>query len=201
MEIKKDILWRVYICFIGIIVLAVMIMGKATIIQRLQGDYWRSMGDSMHQKIVELKAERGTIFSEDGQMLSTSIPQFDIYMDFKADGLRDKGGKIYQQYIDSFAMRMAGYFGDKTAAAYKAEFDEAYAKGSRYYCLKKKISFADYKALRDFPLIRLGKNKSGIIVEENSKRIAPFGLLANRTIGLSREYINSDGKVKNERGT
>ncbi len=196
MEIKKDILWRVYICFIGIIVLAVMIMGKATIIQRLQGDYWRSMGDSMHQKIVELKAERGTIFSEDGQMLSTSIPQFDIYMDFKADGLRDKGGKIYKQYIDSFAMRMAGYFGDKTAAAYKAEFDEAYAKGSRYYCLKKKISFADYKALRDFPLIRLGKNKSGIIVEENSKRIAPFGLLANRTIGLSREYINSDGKVK-----
>lgn len=196
MEIKKDILWRVYLCFIGILVLSVMILGKATIIQRLQGDHWRSMGDSMHQKIVELKAERGTIFSEDGQMLSTSLPQFDIYMDFKADGLIDKNGKIYKQYIDSFAIAMSKYYGDKSAKEYRKEFDEAYAKGSRYYSLKKKISFEDYKALREFPLIRLGKNKSGIIVEETSKRIAPFGLLANRTIGLSREYVNSEGKVK-----
>jgi len=196
LEIKKDILWRVYLCFIGIVVLAVLVMGKATIIQRVQGEHWRSMSDSMHQKIVELKAERGTIFSEDGQMLSTSLPQFDIYMDFMADGLREKDGKIYKQYIDSFALRMADYYGDKSAKEYRKEFDNAYKKGSRYYSLKKKISFEDYKALREFPLIKLGKNKSGIIVEETSKRIAPFGLLANRTIGLSREYVNSDGKMK-----
>ena len=185
-----------YLCFIGIVVLAVLVMGKATIIQRVQGEHWRSMSDSMHQKIVELKAERGTIFSEDGQMLSTSLPQFDIYMDFMADGLREKDGKIYRQYIDSFALRMADYYGDKSAKEYRKEFDNAYKKGSRYYSLKKKISFEDYKALREFPLIKLGKNKSGIIVEETSKRIAPFGLLANRTIGLSREYVNSDGKMK-----
>ncbi|MFT4093595.1 MAG: penicillin-binding protein [Niabella sp.] len=196
MEIKKDILWRVYLCFIGIAVLSLFILGKAVIIQRVQGDHWRSMGDSMHQKIVEIDADRGTIFSEDGQMLSTSIPQFDIYMDFMADGLREKDGKVYKQYIDSFAMRMADYFKDKSEKQYKAEFAAAYKKGNRYYALKKKISFEDYKALRDFPLIKLGKNKSGIIVEQSSKRIAPFGLLANRTIGLSREYINSDGKVK-----
>lgn len=196
MEIKKDILWRVYLCFIGVIVLSVMILGKAVVIQRLQGEHWRSMGDSMHQKIVEINADRGTIFSEDGQMLSTSLPQFDIYMDFKADGLRAKDGKIYKQYIDSFSMRMAEYFGDKSAKEYRKDFDEAYKKGNRYYSLKKKISFEEYKALREFPLIKLGKNKSGIIVEQTSKRIAPFGLLANRTIGLSREYVNSDGKVK-----
>ncbi|GAB3009178.1 penicillin-binding protein [Niabella terrae] len=196
MEIKKDILWRVYLCFIGVVVLSVCILAKAVVIQRVQGEHWRSMGDSMHQKIVEINADRGTIFSEDGQMLSTSIPQFDIYMDFKADGLRDKGGKIYHEYIDSFAHRMAEYFEDKTAREYRKEFDEAYKKGSRYYSLKKKISFDDYKALREFPLVRLGKNKSGIIVEQSSKRVAPFGLLANRTIGLSREYINSEGKVK-----
>ncbi|MGJ7033935.1 penicillin-binding protein [Niabella hirudinis] len=196
MEIKKDILWRVYLCFIGIVLLCVLVLGRATVIQQVQGDHWRSMGDSMHQKIVEINADRGTIFSEDGQMLSTSLPQFDIYMDFMAEGLRQKNGKVYKEYIDSFATAMAGYFKDKTAKQYRKEFDEAYKKGSRYYALKKKISFEDYKALRDFPLIRLGKNKSGIVVEESSRRIAPFGLLANRTIGLSREYVNSNGKVK-----
>jgi len=196
MEIKKDILWRVYLCFIGIVILSVFIVGKAIVIQEFQGDHWISMGDSMHQRIVEINADRGTIFSEDGQMLSTSLPQFDIYIDFKADGLVAKNGKVYHKYIDSFANKMSEYFGDKSAKAYRADFDKAFKKGNRYYSLKKKLPFEDYKALRDFPLLKLGKNKSGIIVEQYSKRIAPFGLLANRTIGLSREYISSEGKVK-----
>jgi cell division protein FtsI (penicillin-binding protein 3) len=46
-------------------------------------------------------------------------------------------------------------------------------------------------------LIREGRNKSGFIAEVKSKRLNPFGLLANRTIGLSREFIDSDGKIKN----
>ena len=46
-----------------------------------------------------LDAERGTIYSEDGQMLSTSIPTFDIYMDMEADGLREKNGKTIQRKI------------------------------------------------------------------------------------------------------
>ena len=35
-------------------------------------------------------------------------------------------------------------------------------------------------------------------MEESSKRLSPFGLLANRTIGLSREHIASNGKVKKQ---
>ena len=47
-------------------------------------------------------------------------------------------------------------------------------------------------------MVRLGRNKSGVIVEVNSKRLSPFGLLANRTIGLSREHIASNGKIKKQ---
>ncbi len=154
------------------------------------------MSDSMHQKIVELDADRGTIYSEDGQMLSTSLPQFDIYMDMQADGLREKNGRIFQENIDSFSRAMAGYFGDKSAAQYKTELQVAFRQKKRYFPLRKKMSFEEYKAFRQFPLVKLGRNKSGVIVEENSKRLAPFGLLANRTIGLSREHVASDGKVK-----
>ena len=46
--------------------LSVLILGKAFYIQRFQGNYWKSMSDSMHQRIVELDADRGTIYSEDG---------------------------------------------------------------------------------------------------------------------------------------
>lgn len=196
MEVRRDILWRVYCCFIGMALLCVFILGKAFYLQGVQGNYWRQMSDSMHQKIVELDADRGTIYSEDGQMLSTSLPQFDIYMDMQADGLREKNGRIFKENIDSFSRAMAGYFGDKSAAQYKTELQVAFRQKKRYYSLRKKMSFEEYKAFRQFPLVKLGRNKSGVIVEENSKRLAPFGLLANRTVGLSREHVASDGKVK-----
>ena len=196
LEVKRDILWRVYLSFLGIVLLSLFVLAKAIYIQKFQGSYWRSMSDSLHQRIEPLEAERGTIYSEDGQMLSTSIPTFTIYIDFAADGLREKNGKQFKENIDSFSIAMANYFGDRSAEQYKKELTAAYNKKNRYYLLRKKLSFHDYKNFREFPLVKLGRNKSGVIVEVNSKRLMPFQLLANRTIGLSREYIVSNGKMK-----
>ena len=154
------------------------------------------MSDSLHQRIEPLDAERGTIYSEDGQMLSTSIPTFDIYMDTEADGLREKNGKRFKENIDSFSISLASYFKDKSVKEYKHDLELAYKKKNRYYPLKKKLSFEDYKVFREFPLARLGRNRSGVIVEVNSKRLTPFQLLANRTVGLSRDYVASNGKIK-----
>lgn len=193
MEVKKDILWRVYLSFIGVVVFSLFVVGRAFYIQNAEGEHWRSLSDSLHQKFVELEAERGTIYSEDGQMLSTSIPYYNIYIDFKADGLRDKKGKVFHQHVDSFAWHLAHLFNDKSAAAYKRDLKEGFRKGSRYWLLHKNVSFEQYKQFRDFPLVRLGRNRSGVIVEEKSKRLNPFGLLARRTIGLSREHAQNVG--------
>lgn len=198
MEVKRDILWRVYLSFIGITILSLLVLGRAFYIQKFQGSHWRSMSDSLHQRFITTDAERGTIYSEDGQMLSTSIPTFDIYIDFDAEGLRDKNGKRFRENLDSFSFALSDRFRDKTASQYKKELLKAYNEKQRYYTLRKKLSFDEYKLFRDFPLARLGRNKSGIIVEVNSKRLSPFGLLANRTIGLSREHIASNGKLKKQ---
>ena len=198
MEVKRDILWRVYLSFLGIILLSAMVLGRAFYIQHFQGNHWRSMSDSLHQRIEEIDADRGTIFSEDGQMLSTSLPTFDIYMDFMADGLREKNGKRFRENVDSFTIALSKYFGDKPASSYKNEIMQAYRRKDRYFPLKKKLAFEDYKAFRDFPLARLGRNRSGVIVDVNSRRLMPFGNLANRTIGLSREYVATNGKVKKQ---
>jgi cell division protein FtsI (penicillin-binding protein 3) len=192
-EVKRDILWRVYLSFIGIVLLGFVVLGRAFYIQQIQGHYWRSMSDSMHQKFVELDAERGTIYSEDGQMLSTSVPYFDVYMDFGADGLREKNGKRFKENIDSFSVALANYFNDKTSSEYKQELKQAYNENNRYYLLKKDLSFQQYKEFRDFPLVRLGRNKSGVIVDTKTKRYNPFGLLARRTIGLARENAQNVG--------
>ena len=176
-----------YLSFIGVAALSCLVLGRAFYIQRFQGSYWRSMSDSMHQRFVEIDAERGTIYSEDGQMLSTSLPQFNIYLDFMADGLRDKGGKVFKENIDSFSVAVAGLLADKSAAEYKKEFKDAYRKKERYHLLKKKLSFEEFKIFREFPLVRLGKNKSGVITEVKTFRKNPYAMMAKRTIGLYRE--------------
>jgi cell division protein FtsI (penicillin-binding protein 3) len=186
MDIKKDIQWRVHLCFLIMIVLGGVVLGRAIYIQKFQGDYWRSMSNKQHLKYMDINAERGSIFSEDGNMLSTSIPVFDIHVDFGADGIREKGGKRFYKNLDSLSRCLAGLFKDANAASYKKELLAQYKKKTRYYLLKRKISFDDYRELREFPLVRLGRNKSGFIVDVRDNRVNPYVLLANRTIGLSR---------------
>lgn len=193
MEIKRDILWRVYLCFLLVVLVCIVIVGKAFYIQQVQGQYWESMSDSLHQKIQEIAADRGTIYSDNGQMLSTSIPQFDIYIDFEADGLREKNGKRFTENVDSLSYGLAELFKDRTASVYKQLLKEGYRKGNRYFALKKGISYREYQKLQELPLVREGRNKSGFIADTKNIRLNPYQLLAYRTIGMNRENSQKVG--------
>ncbi|MEP6948402.1 MAG: penicillin-binding protein [Ginsengibacter sp.] len=186
MDIKKDISWRIYLCFLGIIVLGMIVLGRAIYIQRVQGAYWKSISNTQQLKYMDVNAERGSIYSEDGNMLSTSIPVFDVYVDFDADGLREKDGKRFYDNLDSLSIALSGLFKDASAASYRRLLVTSYKNHERYYALKKKISFEEYQSLRNFPLVKQGRNKSGFIVDVRDNRVNPYVLLANRTIGLSR---------------
>jgi len=170
-----------------VVLVCVAIFGKAIYIQQVQGSHWRSMSDSLHQKLDEIEAERGTIYSEDGQMLSTSIPQFDIYIDFRVDALHEKNGKLFRENIDSLSEGLAGLFKDHSAGEYKSMLQQAYDDEDGYYSLRKKINFREYESLRKLPLFRLGRYKSGMIAQEKTIRLNPYQMLAFRTIGLARD--------------
>ena len=187
MDVKRDILWRVYLSYIAVVIVGFVIIGKAFYIQQVEGKHWRNMSDSLHQKIEETEAERGTIYSEDGQMLSTSVPQFDIYIDFGAEGLQEKNGKRFKDNLDSLSYNLSGLFKDQTEGEYKKILVEGFKNKDRYYFLRKNISYREYQQLKTFPLVRLGKNKSGFIAVDKSKRLNPYNMLAFRTIGLARD--------------
>ena len=193
MEVKRDILWRVYMAYIVMAVVCVVIFGKAFYIQQVQGSMWRGMSDSLHLKMQSIEADRGTIYSADGEMLSTSVPQFDIYVDFGADGLRQKNGELFYKNVDSLSYCLADLFQDRTQSAYKKILSSGYKKKDRYYLLKRKVSFQDYYKLRQFPLVRLGKNTSGFIAETRNIRLNPYQLLGYRTIGLERQNAQKIG--------
>lgn len=187
MDIKKDILIRTYLVFLLIIGLGIAIASKAIYIQQAQGAYWCSMADSTHTRMEQLEAERGSIYAEDASILSTSVPEFDIYVDFGADGLVEKDGKLFRENIDSLSYCLAKLFKDKPAGDYKKELEKNYKKEDRYHLLKRKISFQEWEQMKGFPLVRLGKNKSGFMADVRMKRLNPFRMFANRTIGIARD--------------
>lgn len=197
MEVKKDILWRVYLSFLGIVAFGLMVLARTLYIQQVEGEHWKQVAQQQQQKIEDIEAERGSIFSEDGSMLSTSIPFFDIYIDFGAEGLREKNGRLFKKNVDSLSICLSKLFGSKRPEEYRRILNEGYRKSNRYFLLRKNISFQQYQQLRRFPLVREGKNKSGFIAEVRNKRQNPFGLMANRTIGLYREYRGTKGKLQN----
>jgi cell division protein FtsI (penicillin-binding protein 3) len=175
------------LCYLLVVVACLAIFTKAVIIQQVQGTHWRSMSDSLHQKLDEIEAERGTIYSEDGEMLSTSIPQFDIYIDFRVESLRQKNGLLFRNGVDSLSECLANLFKDQSAGDYKALLQQGYANEDGYFLLKKKISFREYEQLRSFPIFKLGRYKSGMIANEKTIRLNPYQMLAFRTIGLARD--------------
>jgi cell division protein FtsI (penicillin-binding protein 3) len=187
MDIRKDILWRVYLCFLGMIILGLFVIGKIFYIQQAQGKQWKQIGDSSRLVYFPVNATRGSIYSEDGNLLSTSIPVFDVYVDYKADGLVENNGKLFWSKVDSLSNSLSQLFQDNTPAEYKSRMVRDFNKKHNRYCLlKRKITYDELKQVRNFPLVRLGKNKSGFVFELRDKRINPYVLLANRTIGLSR---------------
>ncbi|HMP94695.1 MAG TPA: penicillin-binding transpeptidase domain-containing protein, partial [Phnomibacter sp.] len=160
---------------------------KLLIIQLGEGDKLRAKAFTEQIRNEEIEAERGTIYSEMGEVLSTSVPEFDIYVDYKADGLIDQDGLLFKQHIDSLTLGLANLFKDKTAKQYKQEMLAAYNRRERFSLLRRKISFTEYEALKQLPLVKLGRNKSGFIAMVRPRRLYPFQMLANRTIGLMRD--------------
>ena len=155
MEIKDDILFRAYVCFFIVIAICLFIIGRAAYIQQSQGKFWRSMNETLHQKTDTVIAERGTIYSEDGKMLSTSIPEFDLYIDFAAEGLRAKKGDKFYKNIDSLSIELSNLFNDYSQADYKRILTTEYKKKTRYFSFKKDVKYTEYQQLQGFHLIFL----------------------------------------------
>jgi cell division protein FtsI (penicillin-binding protein 3) len=165
-----------------------MIMYKGLVIQFKEGNELRAQADSMHTKIEVIQPERGNIFSEDGSLLSSSIPEFDLHVDFTAIK-KD----TFNKYIESLSVNIAAILKDKNAVDYKEILSNEFKNKNKYFLLKKKASYAQYLELKKVEPFKKGMNKGGFISEAKTKRINPFGLLANRIVGLWRKNAQNVG--------
>jgi cell division protein FtsI (penicillin-binding protein 3) len=188
LNIKKDIRFRVYVAFTCICLLGLAIIIKAASIQVNEGPELRRMAHDMHTRNTLLPAERGNIYTEKGELLCSTVPEFDVHIDFSV--IKEK---LYKENADTLAECLSALFKDKSKGQYKQMLDASYNKKGRYVLLRRNLKYYDYQAVRSFPIFNKGKAIGGFIEDPKIKRVNPYKMLAYRTIGLWRENSQTVG--------
>jgi len=190
MDVRKDILWRVYVIYFFICLLGIGIIYKTFQIQTLEGDKWRSLAETATTEVHKIKAVRGNIYASEGSLLATSIPSYEVRFDTQLPTLTDE---IFDTNVDSLAFHLSRLFPHKTERAYRKELIAARTEGNRYHLIHRSANYNELKTLKQFPICRLGRYGGGFIYKQLNRRQKPFNQLAARTIGFDRQDIRPVG--------
>lgn len=186
--IKHDILIRVRWLYVLFIVVGVAIFLRILFIQYgPEGDELRKRAVQITYERVTVEASRGDILARDGRLLATSVPRYEIRMDFAAQGLDDE---TFKQEVDSLAICLSRMFRDKSAAAYKNMLTKARSDRMKNRYLQiapRRVDYTELTQIKQFPILRRGQNRGGLIVRQVNRRIKPHGSLGERTIGMVNE--------------
>lgn len=187
MSIRTNILLRVYIAFGLILLLSVAVVAQLYRLQFIQGQKWREMASKSSTKYETIEAVRGNIYSVDGSLLATSVPEYELHMDMVAGKIADDD--VFYSKVDSLAAAMAKLYPDKTTRDYSRLLREARKEKLRYQLIRRRVTYGELKQIRKFPIFNLGNYAGGLIVEQKNKRILPFKSLAARTIGYKNDNV------------
>ncbi len=189
MDRKSELLVRVYIVFFVFVLFATVIMSKVITISLFEGEKWREKGGT-NVKWIEVNGERGNIYDCRGNLLATSLPYFDIYID-----VMTISDALYAEEVNELCLRLSTYLGNPPEY-WQAKFSKARSEKNRYMSLVKHINKEELHVLRSFPIFREGRYKGGFMYEYKSSREKPYKQLASRTIGLDRKNASRIGLEK-----
>ena len=171
---------RASLVYGAVILFALAVAVKLFTIQFVEGARWSARAERLATSFRTVQPDRGHIYSEDGRLLSTSVPDYEIRMDLRADGLTDE---VVASEIDPLCHALSAMFGDRSAEAYRRDLLEARSRNDRYHLVQRHVDYEHVQELKEFPLFRRGRYVSGLIIEKHTVRVHPFGRLAARTVG------------------
>jgi len=191
---NKQLRARANMVYFSVVLFALAIAVKLFTIQLVEGDKWRARAETVSTTYRIVQPDRGHIYSEDGRLLATSVPEYDVRMDMMPNGMTDE---LFRSKVDSLSVRLAELFKDRTASEYKRDLTDARYRKERYYLVKRNVDHTQVQVLRTFPLFNLGRYKGGLVTEKRTVRMRPFGRLAARSVGY---VLRDSSKVGLEGG-
>ena len=175
---------RIWVVFVGLTLVGLGVFARILMIQTVEHEQWADRGEEFSASVRTIAPARGQILAEDGSLLATSVPVYDLRWDAKCEGMR---WDMYDAYVDSLCLELGQALG-KQPSALKSKFDNAIERGHRGALIARNIPFTAFQSLRNLPFVKLGRYKSGLVFERKENRRRPFGKLAARTVGIDREH-------------
>jgi cell division protein FtsI (penicillin-binding protein 3) len=179
-EDNKNIILRIYIVAVVIFLMALAIVVKITNIQWVEGDSLRKLAKERSIRNFVIPSNKGNIYSSDGSLLATSIPNYTIRFDAMAPDSKD-----FHKNIKPLSDSLAVLF-KKPSSFFQLELTAARTNKNRFLLVARDLSYTEYMRIKSFPLFKLGIYKGGIIIDQKTIRKHPIGEIAQRTIGYER---------------
>ena len=179
---QKDILPRFTIILVVMALMAIAVIAKAGFIMFAERGYWEEVADRFVKENVVVHPNRGNIISSDGKLMASSLPEYKIYMDFLAGGKEKE--RLLKAHLTEIGERLDQIQPDRSAEAFRKHILQGRREKSRNYLLyPKRISYIEYKQVKELPVFNLSKYKGGFHELAFNQRKKPFGSLAMRTLG------------------
>ena len=186
MSLKRDILIRTSLVYLGVLLIGLLILGKALHLQLFEKEEWaQEENGTVHY--TEIEPNRGNIYSSDGRLLAVSVPYYEIRMDFRSESFtRD----IFDAGVDELSKSLSSLFQDRHWSTYKRDMVRARENGDRYFLVKRKVTYTQLQKVKQFPIFKLGRYQGGVRYIQQNKRVTPYDRLAYRTVGytMSDDY-------------
>jgi len=181
MSLKKEILTRASLIYIGMLLVGLLILGKTLHLQLFEKESWaKEENSSVQHRVIE--PNRGNIYSSDGRLLAVDVPFYEIRMDFRSEAFTRE---IFDQGVDELSKSLSNLFQDRHWTTYKRELVRAREAGNRYFLVKRNVTYTQLQKVKQFPIYRLGSYKGGLIVIQENRRMRPYDPLAARTVGYT----------------
>ena len=177
---QTNILNKLYFISGCMFVFALMVVYNLTKIQFVNGDSYRALAEKRTLKNVVIPANRGNVYSLNGNLLATSVPKYDIRIDLVTSTTQN-----FEMFLGGLCDSLSN-FNKSSKSELQKQLRKARENKNRYFLLASNLDYSDYLRFRSFPLLKLGSFRGGLIVEQKTKRDYPLGGIAQRTIGYER---------------
>lgn len=179
MEIRKVIITRFGVIYFLAVLMGIIIVAKIFMIQNMDTGRWQAIAKDLKNNTNEIPAKRGNICADDGSILATSVPLYELRLDLAAPRVK----RVYSQQSDAFALSMATFFGF-SKYKFKLKLDRAYKKGNRWFLLNAgRVNYNQLQKFKRLTVMQRSVFGSGLIVVTENKRVMPHRDMASRTIG------------------
>lgn len=193
-DFRKDISVRYFSVVALMVVVVVAIIAKAAFLMFADREYWEKVAARFVKEDVVVKPTRGNILSADGQLMASSLPEYEIYVDFMTSESKQfperrqkdqhRRDTLFANHLQEICEGLHRILPDKSVEYFKQRLKDGRKAQSRCWSLyPKRISYIQYKEVKKLPVFNLNQYRGGFIGKAFTNRKKPFGSLAERTLG------------------